>query len=459
VTDRVGRNNPCPCGSGKKYKRCCLDATVTADPAATPSESRGAGPEGLTLFVETASGTVVRTIPGASPLKGGVRHGYAAEAATHDAAAVWGMPDFVFRPGTIVLGSGQRELGDGIIVVGELGVVVQVKSREMPTHDPIRERAWLEKKAADGLRQANGTVLRLRLRPEPLSNLRGTTLEIDGNSHRWLSVVVLDHPGPPEDVTPSLTASKNPAVVLLRRDWEFLFDQLKSTQAVMQYFERVAGDEFALGEEPVRYYDLARADAEAPPSDFPKDLVGPGVVVPAPLLPMAPAASDDLGAHQIVRMMFEDIALTRLTTSSEEDRLRILCELDRLPVAQRAAIGRFVLDAMAKVSKHRGSGVIWQMRSARGEAGRTHLGFGACSHPWNENIKTGFSLWTQLRYHDVVSVTGDTDRLTTVAVLVTPRTGGHRPWDTSVTAVSGELSFTEADLRSLRKLWPTPAAA
>jgi uncharacterized protein YecA (UPF0149 family) len=21
---RVGRNEPCPCGSGKKYKRCCL---------------------------------------------------------------------------------------------------------------------------------------------------------------------------------------------------------------------------------------------------------------------------------------------------------------------------------------------------------------------------------------------------------------------------------------------------
>lgn len=24
---RVGRNDPCPCGSGKKYKRCCIDGT------------------------------------------------------------------------------------------------------------------------------------------------------------------------------------------------------------------------------------------------------------------------------------------------------------------------------------------------------------------------------------------------------------------------------------------------
>ncbi len=29
----IGRNDPCPCGSGKKYKRCCLekDARVTEE--------------------------------------------------------------------------------------------------------------------------------------------------------------------------------------------------------------------------------------------------------------------------------------------------------------------------------------------------------------------------------------------------------------------------------------------
>lgn len=24
-SQRLGRNDPCPCGSGKKYKKCCLD--------------------------------------------------------------------------------------------------------------------------------------------------------------------------------------------------------------------------------------------------------------------------------------------------------------------------------------------------------------------------------------------------------------------------------------------------
>ena len=25
--DKVGRNDPCPCGSGKKHKKCCIDFT------------------------------------------------------------------------------------------------------------------------------------------------------------------------------------------------------------------------------------------------------------------------------------------------------------------------------------------------------------------------------------------------------------------------------------------------
>jgi hypothetical protein len=31
MTDTVGRNDPCPCGSGKKYKHCCLNAKVAFD--------------------------------------------------------------------------------------------------------------------------------------------------------------------------------------------------------------------------------------------------------------------------------------------------------------------------------------------------------------------------------------------------------------------------------------------
>ena len=34
---KVGRNQPCPCGSGKKYKQCCLDADEAARGAALPA--------------------------------------------------------------------------------------------------------------------------------------------------------------------------------------------------------------------------------------------------------------------------------------------------------------------------------------------------------------------------------------------------------------------------------------
>ena len=40
---KLGRNEPCPCGSGKKYKQCCLglaglEPPATIDPELTPSQ-------------------------------------------------------------------------------------------------------------------------------------------------------------------------------------------------------------------------------------------------------------------------------------------------------------------------------------------------------------------------------------------------------------------------------------
>ncbi|TLY83733.1 MAG: hypothetical protein E6K41_00425, partial [Gammaproteobacteria bacterium] len=35
---KPGRNDPCPCGSGQKYKRCCGLQPVTASPPAVPGE-------------------------------------------------------------------------------------------------------------------------------------------------------------------------------------------------------------------------------------------------------------------------------------------------------------------------------------------------------------------------------------------------------------------------------------
>lgn len=344
--------------------------------------------------------------------------------------------------------------------MGDLGIVIQVKSREELSSDADKEHRWCEKKTSRALSQGMGTIRLLQNKPRDLTNLRGRTVRVDGNDHRWLVVVLLDHPDPPEGVTPALDDVDHPAVVLLRRDWEFLFDQLKSTHAVAHYLERVANDAIQLGREPMRYYELALADQEAEPEVLDPTLVVPAArLVSSPLLPMAPAASDDLSAHQMVRMIFEDIATTRLATSSEVDRLRVLAELDRLHVGERAQIGQFVIEAIAEVRRDAGSGVTWKLRSIRGSAGQAHLGFGACSRPIDEHLQEAFSRWVQLRHHDVLEVTKDVQGLTTVGVLLTPRTDGRRPWDTTMTAVSGELAFSREDLKALRELWPTPEAA
>jgi hypothetical protein len=289
---------------------------------------------------------------------------------------------------------------------------------------------------------------------------------VDPAAYSWISVAVIDHPNPPEGIQPDLDGNEY-AVVLLRRDWEFLFDQLKSTHAVAQYLRRVSGDAIDLGSESSRYYERALEDANAEPEVLPPELIGPGRTVSVPMLPLAPAADDDFAEHQLIRAIYEDFALVPLTSSTEADRLRTLAELDRVAVGDRANVGQFLMKAMKEASAEAekakkandSNGVWWSLRSIRSSAGGAHLGYGACSRPYNNDIRKGLELWVRLRHHDLVSVTGDADERTTVAVLLTPSRHRSHPWDTTVVTVTGDMGFTDEDLAALRELWPTPAAA
>ena len=40
VGKKVGRNDPCPCGSGKKFKACCMRKEVVGRPLLTPADPR-----------------------------------------------------------------------------------------------------------------------------------------------------------------------------------------------------------------------------------------------------------------------------------------------------------------------------------------------------------------------------------------------------------------------------------
>jgi hypothetical protein len=468
----VGRNNPCPCGSGRKFKRCCLDrereaATAAArayqadivrsqEPSAPDPWNRGRGSRDLTRVIETPAGVMVRSIPNASPLRLDLTQGEAAEEATHDAAALWGLPDFVYRAETRKVGSGSRELGDGILLVGELGIVVQVKCREAPTADEEKERRWVEKQMAKALAQANGTIRLLKQAPSRMTNARGRSLEIDGSKLRWIAAIVIDHPHAPSGITAESLDERNPAVVMLRRDWEFLFNQLKSAHAVGGYLERVSGEVVELGEEPVRYFQLAAADQQAQPEPVDPALLGAtGRQISSPLLPLQPVATDDEVAHLVVRLIFEDIAVSGLPQTSEPDRLLVLAELDRLPVSDRGMIGRFLIEGLSEIVKTPAGTTEWRQRRVVGRLGGRqigHLAFGVCSQ-FSQMHSDLFLGWVRLRHHDLQQVTGEVDHLTTIGVLLTPRNDGLRPWDTTMFAVAGDLGLTAEELSASRELW------
>lgn len=292
-----------------------------------------------------------------------------------------------------------------------------------------------------------------------LTSLRGRSIEIVGSDYKWISIVVIDHDDPPSDIAVPLTGEPG-AIVMLRRDWEFLFEQLKSTSTVAGYCLRVAGESHELGLEPARYYQLAQADHEAPHEAIDPRLVVPGYpLISSPMLPLAPAASDDANAHAMLRSVLEDIALTRLTKATEEQVLRVLSELDRLPVGSRAVVGRFLIDAIAEAIASTDESIVWRYKSLRGNQGQAHLAYGACNKPLNEETQGAFQLWVRLRHHEVVSVTGDFENLTTVGVLLTPRNDGRRPWETTLAAVSGDMGYSRSDVESLRELWPRPEEA
>ncbi len=95
-----------------------------------------------------------------------------------------------------------RELGDGLLLVGAHGAVVQSKSRTDPTGKPDRELSWLRKNVNKALGQGNGTVRRLKLAAADMTNARGRTIHVTGQDYEWLTVVVIDHADPPRGYAP-----------------------------------------------------------------------------------------------------------------------------------------------------------------------------------------------------------------------------------------------------------------
>ncbi len=403
----------------------------------------------LVFLLMTPDGIFERRIQPATALNPNVVSGTAAEMATHNAAATWGLPDFVLLPKADHMGSRNREISDGLIVAGDRGIVLQVKNRAASSNDVDKETSWIDKKVAQAARQVHGTVRRLCAGAVEMTNGRDRLVQIRGSAIDWVGVVIVDHPDPPtESALQDHSRGAIPVVTLLRRDWEFLFDQLRSTRQVVDYLHRVGGPCPTLGGEPERYFELARADLEAEPD--PPDPGLAGEHRSAPLLPMAPAGHDNDQAHGMIRILMEDIANSPYD-GDEYERLEVLAAIDRLPVAHRTELGELLLGELLTARDPYSEEIRWRFRSYRRSLHIPQLGFGVCS-TLNETTREAFRSWVLLRHHERGTTTELTNAVT-VGVLLTPRSDGLRDWDTTLLAVRGDPYLDEEQLVHSRLLW------
>jgi hypothetical protein len=374
------------------------------------------------------------------------------EEATRAAAGRWGLRDLVLRPKVFAKGSGIRELGDGTILAGPRGISLQVKARGVTGDTPEKATKWMLKNAAHGLRQARGTIRTALLNPAvELTNLRGRIVTIRGSSVTWIPVVVIDHPDPPPTGVIPAPDPKGPSVVLTRRDWEFLWDQLRSATAIVDYIHRVAEEEpLELGAESNRYLELAEKDAQSPPGQLPDWIPGTGAVhTSVPLLPHDPAASTDRFGHAIFQRILEDIADTDFT-GDEADRITLLSNIDRVAVGERAELGRLLLRRLTGCAEAAPNGHRMDHRIMYIDQGSFQLTFTTMSQLTDYHHEI-YRSWLLLRRQDFLEKSGALGPIYpwTVGVLLTPRADGSRPWDTTAISTNGPPAFDAAEYARL----------
>lgn len=294
--------------------------------------------EDMLVIVETDDGPIMRTVQPASPLPQGEHRGIAAESAARRSAAIWGLPDLIFEPLEDPRGDSVREVSDGIAFLGHRALMIQSKSRTELSESSQRETQWLDKNIARAIRQASGSIRTLQRSPRRMQNRRGRHVLIGKEALQWLTVVLIDHDRIPEGYVPSMINGLD-AAVLTRRDWDFLFEHLRSTSWVADYLRRVAGEPIELGHEPARYYELALADKTATPAGRPGWAPDGSHSASSPRAPLRPAGEEDTNAHFMLRVIQEDIARTDIPEEQEWRRLTALLHLDRVPLGMRTELG------------------------------------------------------------------------------------------------------------------------
>ena len=271
--------------------------------------------------------------------------GDAAEEGARRLASTLGAKDFVYDPVTVTRGGATREVSDGLLIVGDRGIILQVKSRSPSADtDPDKARRWAKKRVIEATRQVQGTRRTLETSQLKLRSHRGHERVLDP-PHSWPGVVLLDVTPVPDNLM--LSSSDQNVIVMTLTDWYALHYLIRSTSHVIDYIERVIESraETYLGDERSRYERFARADERA--SRDPDSL---------PVLPPHRLTEEDMFYANIVDEWIDaDIGPVPLDDGryTEEDVRTTVEILDSIPILLRVQIGKETLQRVAASRKTR----------------------------------------------------------------------------------------------------------
>jgi hypothetical protein len=269
-----------------------------------------------------------------------------------------GVPDFVYLPAVVAKGRATREVGDGFLISGQKGAILQVKSREAAAglKDGLDSLGVLENMVDDAVRQADGSrreiarrceqgapvsVLPVRALQLPDSERDGYLLTLSRDAATWPSLIVVDHP-----LADGLRITARPnALVLTLADWRDLHAALSSTAAVITYAERVleAGPAACppLGHESSRFKAVVKADRKWAAEGG--STARPWLAGPAD--PTSVALLNELIAH-----VWEQDNLVSWTDAS--DYRRIVAIVDGIPPGARDELAQGILKARSLLTAH-----------------------------------------------------------------------------------------------------------
>jgi len=259
------------------------------------------------------------------------------EAYAREVVGLLGVPDFVYFPEKIRKGSGSREAGDGFLIAGASGVILQVKGRRVTGDSVARATAWCVKSGGQGRDQGAGTRRQWSDGGIRVTSLRGYSRLLPPIAN-WPTVVILDYPAPPEVVFEPAADT----LFISLEDWVELNRRIRSTAGLVTYVERAlaSGVQVKLGWESTRYSMLASADAKAVAES------GSGI----PYLTEQRLSEQEVLGVALFGDLVDKVADQENSGWDSVDYLQIVEALDSRPVLARAAIGSEILSRIHGVA-------------------------------------------------------------------------------------------------------------